>query len=246
MPAKEWSWSYSKKKNYDTCPKRHYEVDIAKHFKDTSEQLDWGNDVHTALAAHVQSGQRLPDSMSIYEHWSDEMRTGRFLDPDTGEVLTAPAWLRWLQMPDCQTLVEQKYAIRRDFGKTSWFGNDAWYRGVCDAVRLDPTRTVGLARDWKTGKVLHDSRQLMLMAQCLFSHIPTLQRLRTEFVWLKDDCRSVETFDRATIAREWVPLLPEIANMETQAKAMNYPPKPGRLCGRYCPVTACPFHGKSR
>ncbi len=32
---KEWSWSYSKLKNYEVCPKRHYEVDVLKNYDDS-------------------------------------------------------------------------------------------------------------------------------------------------------------------------------------------------------------------
>lgn len=239
MAAKEFAWSYSKFKNFDTCAKRHYEVDIAKHFVDTSDQLTWGNEVHDTLAKAVTTGDKLPDSMETYQKWVDEMRTGEFFGD------SQPPWMRHLKAPGSVVEVEKKYAITRQFAPTAWFANNVWFRGVCDVVRFDPTKTVALARDYKTGKVVHDSRQLMLMAQCLFSHTPSLTRLRTEFVWLKDDCTTVETFDRSMIHREWVPILPLVKVMEDAARTMNYPPKPGKLCRSYCPVVSCPFHGKS-
>lgn len=238
MPTKEWAWSYSKYKNYAVCPKRHYEVDIAKHFTDTSEALDWGNEVHHALAAAVKGEKPLPDTMKEYQHWVDEARTGIF----SGDNL--PLWGRHLLLPNCPVEIEQQYAITKDFQPTTWFGNDAWFRGIMDVGRFDPTKTVGIARDYKTGKIQHDSRQLMLMATCLFAHIPTLMRLRTEFIWIKDDCTTAETFDRKTIMQEWPPLLPQVAEMKAAATSLTYPPKPGKLCARYCPVVSCPYHGK--
>lgn len=239
MPSKGFSWSYSKFKNYFTCAKRHYEVDLQRNFVDDSEQLRWGNEVHGSLATAVSSGAPLPSSMP-YQRWADEMRTGVFRP----EVVATAPWLRHLQAPGSEVQVEKKYAITKNFTPTAWFGGDAWYRGICDVARFDPTKTVALARDYKTGKVDHDSRQLMLMAQCLFCHFPSLQRIRTEFVWLKEDCITPETFNRNTIMQEWPPILEGVKQMEHAANTLTYPPMPGRLCARYCPVVSCPFHGK--
>lgn len=217
--AKEWAWSYSKFKNFVVCPKRHYEVDLAKHFVEDSEQLTWGNTVHDALRDATTGKVPLPDTMKDYQRWITEITGG------PGKIF-----------------VEQKYAITKDFQPTSYFANNVWYRGIADVVRMDGP--VALARDYKTGQLKHDSRQLMLMAQCLFSHYPMLRRIKTEFVWLKDDCVTPEIFNRDTIAREWPPILPTVAEMEAANRTMTYPPKPGKLCARYCPVTSCPFHGK--
>jgi hypothetical protein len=218
---KPFTWSYSKYKNYDTCPKRFYEVDIAKNFTESSEQLIWGNQVHAALANALTKNARLPDGMESFRHWIDEMIGG------PGELV-----------------VEEKLAITKDFQPTTWFGYDVWFRGVCDVARINGP--VALARDWKTGKLQHDSRQLMLMAQCLFVHNPELQRIKTEFVWLKEDCVTVETFNRDTIHKEWIAVFPQVKVMERAAETMTYEPKPGKLCARYCPVVSCAYHGKRR
>ena len=219
--AKEWAWSFSRKKNYDTCPKKHYEVDIQKNFTDSTEQLTWGNSVHEALAKACEGKAPLPVTMP-YQKWVDEMKDEPGL----------PGRL----------IVEQKYAITRDFQPTSYFAGNVWYRGICDVARINGP--VALARDWKTGKIKHDSKQLMLMATLLFVHIPELQRIRTEFVWLQDDCTTPEVWKRATIMREWVGLIPEVNAMEQAYKNMTFPPKPSNLCRKWCPVTSCPYHGK--
>src|ERR1019366_1915098 len=107
---KEWSWSYSKLKNYEGCPKRMYEVDILKSFKDAGgEALEWGNQVHGAVAARLKSKQPLPKEMQKYEYWCDRVERG------TGQLL-----------------VEQKYAVTRDFRPTTYFADDVWYRGIGD------------------------------------------------------------------------------------------------------------------
>lgn len=239
--VKNFSWSYSKYKNFDTCPKRHYEVDIAKNFADSSDQLDWGNEVHAKISGAIllkaglpASGEGrdrvtpapLPDSMKDYQMWVD--------------LYAAPG------LPG-QIYVEQKYAMKKDFTPTGWSDwGGAWVRGIADVLRIDGP--VARVVDWKTGKMLHDSRQLMINSQIIFAQHPQVRRIKTEFVWLKEnhiDAVTTETFDRATIHREWPPVLAQVKQMEDAARTMNYPPKPGRLCGRFCPVISCPHHGKS-
>ena len=41
---KPFAWSYSRLKNFEVCPKRHFHVDIAKDFREEEgESLVWGN-----------------------------------------------------------------------------------------------------------------------------------------------------------------------------------------------------------
>lgn len=216
---KEWAWSYSKLKNYNTCPKRHYEIDIAKNYIDSGEGMAAGNLAHDILAKACTGAVHLPETHKHLQQWVDRVRAG------PGDLF-----------------VEQKYAITRDFKPTTYFAKDVWYRGIADVVRIDGP--VALALDWKTGKVLEDPVQLMLMACCLFVHFPALKRVRAEYIWLKDECTSPEVFDRAEVARELSRLLPNIDKLETASKKMDYPPTPNGLCMKYCKVTSCVFHGK--
>lgn len=218
--AKEWSWSFSKKKNFDTCPKRHYETDILKNYTESSEALTQGNEVHDALARACSGKAPLPEPMGYLQKWVDVVRT-------------SPGDLK----------VEEKYAITRDFQKTAYFAPNVWYRGICDTLKLHNTTATAL--DWKTGKVTHNSVQLMLMATCIFVHYPQIETVKTRFVWLQDDCTTREVWQRSTIMREWTSLLPEIKAMEDASKTLTYPPKPGKLCRSWCPVSSCPFFGKS-
>ena len=111
---KPFSWSYSKIKNFSTCPLKHAEVDLRKHYTDSSEQLDWGNAVHKALANACTGKAPLPATMAPYQKWVDR-------------VLAGPGVL----------LVEQKYALTKNFQPTTYFGPDVWYRGIGDVVRID-------------------------------------------------------------------------------------------------------------
>lgn len=220
--AKAFSWSFSKLKNFETCPKRHYEIDLAKNYVEAIEPggpLDWGNRVHKAMADALTGKSPLPPEMADYQKWVDR-------------VLAGPGTL----------FVEQKYAITKDFGKTEFFAPNAWYRGIGDVVRI--AGPVGLILDWKTGGIKIDSVQLMLMAQCLFSHFPKLQKVRSEFIWLKEDCTTPEVYTRQDLADAWIGLLERVHMLEHAAKTQTYPPKPSGLCRSYCPVSSCIHHGK--
>ena len=222
--AKRWAWSYSKLKNYEVCPRRHYEVDLARTFVEKKEPggpLDWGDRVHYSMARACAGTEELPAEMVAYQRWVDRVRKG-------------PG----------QLLIEQKYAINDQFQPRPYFAPDVWYRGIGDIIRLH--EEFALVLDWKTGKILEDSVQLMLMAQCIFSYYPQVQFIRSEFVWLKDDCSSPEQFTRKEVAEQWVTLMGRVNALEAAHTTQSYPARPNHLCKSYCPVASCPHWKKGR
>ncbi len=218
---KAWAWSYSKLKNYEICPKRHNHVDLLRDVTEPeSKQLAWGNTLHAALAKSLLENSPLPAGMTTYQPWVDRILAG------PGELL-----------------VEQKFAINDAFRPVEYFDRSAWYRGIADVLKI--SGNVALAIDWKSGKILEDSVQLALMAQCVFSHYPHVKKIRTEFIWLKEDATTREDFSAADMIGLWKQLLPRVAAMKEAAEQASYPPTPNYLCARYCPVVACPHHGRS-
>lgn len=225
---KEWSWSYSKLKNFEVCPKRHFHIDLARDVKEEeSDNLIYGNLLHEHMAKYVDKGIALPAGT-----------TGDF-PPYNSPV--NQKWADIVKNAPGRTLVEQKYAITRAHEPRKYFDRDVWYRGIGDVVKLNGP--VGLIIDWKTGKIVEDSVQLALMAQCMFSHYPELQAVRAEFVWLKEDATTRQNFKRTDMVGLWNSLMPRVNTLEASSKAMNYPPKPGHLCRKWCPVTQCPHQG---
>lgn len=220
---KAFTWSYSRLKNFETCPKRHWHIDIQKDVKeDESEQLTWGNLVHTSLANRLSKGTPLGRGMEAYESWCKKIEAG----------VTSQGKL----------LVEQKLAINADFSPTTYFAKDVWYRSVADVIVLQGP--VALAVDWKTGKILEDAVQLALMACCIFAHYPEVQKIRTEFIWLKEDATSRADFSRQDMISVWRGLWPRIEQLRRAHETSSYPPKPGALCRRWCPVRKCPHYGE--
>jgi hypothetical protein len=227
--GKPFSWSYSKLKNYETCPKRHYHVDLVRDFREEeSEALLWGNQVHERLARIVANGGMRPDDIPAAHDHIEYMRV-------------------MAKVPGVRLITEGKYAVTEgftleDIKPVDWFDKRAWFRSIADvAVLGDKT---AFAADWKTGKVLDDSVQLALMAVCIFVHHPNIMEVTTRYIWLKEDAITEEVFERGDVTAIMTRLAPRIQALKTAHETQTYNPKPGYLCRRYCPVTSCPHHGK--
>lgn len=219
---RNFSWSYSKLKNFESCPKRHYHADIAKDFKDElGENLAWGNAAHDVLARALKGEAPLPESFASYQPWVDKMLAG------VGDGATLHA--------------ELKLAITEDFRPCEFFDDAAWFRGVIDVIKI--AGSVALIGDWKAGKILEDSVQLALFAQLAFSHFSHLQKVRTEFIWLKHNATTREDFNRDDMQELWAALAPRVEQIKQAHVSGEYPAKPGNLCRRYCPVKTCTHYG---
>ncbi len=230
--AKPFAWSYSKLKNFETCPKRHWHVDIKKDVVEPeSEELMWGNRVHKAFAERIGNNASWPTGMSEYEPWVERMFTFRGKDVR--------------QLPGLRTVVEQKWAITKDFEACGYFDKvkQPWYRAVCDAGWI--VGPIAAIYDWKTGKLIEDSVQLSLTAATMFAHYPELQVIRSVFAWLKEDAETAVDIRRDELPRFWGNMHSRIEQLRESHEMVSYPPTPNRLCRRWCPVKQCPHNGES-
>lgn len=223
--------SYSKVKNFETCPKKYWEVDVQKNFKDQSPQLAEGDEVHRVMAVHAKSGAPLEGVYAPYDHWLHG-RNERDYGPTRDGILTLPGTI----------LIEQKFAITRDFQPAPFFGKNVWWRGIGDIIRIDDT--VAHYRDYKTGKMKHDATQLMIVAQMIFSHYPNVRRILAQFVWMQEDVVTSEFYSREDMLAQWPALIDRYNALNHAHVTCTFPPTPNRLCAQYCPVLSCPYHGK--
>jgi hypothetical protein len=216
---KAFAWSYSQLKAYETCAFQWQQVQLLKNFKGVEgPELLWGNRVHHAIAASLKNGTVLPDEMRPYQSWLDSIRA-------------LPGTL----------YVEQKYAITKAFAPCDYFAPGVWFRGIGDVVVINGS--VALCVDWKTGKVLDDPVQLMLMAQLIFSHFPKVKRVQVQFIWLKFDCSSEQIVTRRDIANNWLGLIDRVRAMTEAYETDNFPKNPSGLCRKHCPVRSCQYWG---
>jgi PD-(D/E)XK nuclease superfamily len=219
---KPFAWSFSRLRNYETCPRRHNEVDLLKNFKDeTSEALVWGELVHKAAEAYLTKGTPLPVGMPALQDWLDRIKS----------------------VPYDKLMAEQQLGITKDFGPAGYWDRNVWFRTKVDILGI--AGPVALIIDLKTGKLIEESQQLALMSAAVFANFPAIQRIRSEFAWLKEgkDVSTREDFSRKDLANIWKNIWPRIETLEQAYITNTYPPKPGGLCRRYCPVKSCEFNG---
>ncbi len=243
---KPFSWSYSKLKNFETCGHRHLQIDLLRVHKEDEKSgaLLWGNQLHDAMASAIGTDDNnerkfrdqikdapLPDSMSGYQPWVSRIRNARA----SGSRVTT----------------ELSYAITRDFKPTGWMEHNTWFRTKVDAEVTAAGGEFAAAWDWKTGKRVEDSVQLMLTALTIMIHKPAIRAVRTEFVWLADmiPARPFDCVDRVSFTREqmpdmWSQVARRVAVLEQAWLTREYPKNPGRLCKRFCAVTSCEHHGR--
>lgn len=220
--TKKKAWSISALKSYESCPRKYYEMSVAKNFQDKpSEHMVWGNDVHKALEERVRDGKPLPIGMRQWE-------------PIAAALVKQPG----------QKLVEQKLALSEVFNPTTWFGKNVWVRSIIDLAIVNAPNAVIV--DYKTGKVKEDFDQLALMAAVMFNQAEEIERVSAMFIWLQEEWPN--NISKVTYTREELPGLWErfLAREEAyqNAHATNdFPPKPSGLCRNWCAVSTCPYHG---
>jgi hypothetical protein len=229
--AKPFAWSYSKLKNYETCPRRYQAVDVDKTVEQgRSEALDRGDELHEAMRSRVQGTTPLPPHLIYMERWAEKLT--RVLHP----------------FQIIQT--ELKLSTDRQGKPTGYFDKTTWVRTKIDYLRTMPTEVKGQdfghVVDYKTGRPpkVWDGTQLLINAHLIFQHYKNLIKLRVDYLWTEYNDTSHETFLRAETPAAYEGLLPRVTALEQAHATGNFPPKPCGLCEDYCDVTSCEHHGK--
>jgi len=219
--VKGFTWSYSRLKNFETCPKRYYHYEITKDVREPeSAQIIAGNALHEAFRARVAEGKKLPLGMGQHEKLLAKLASA------SGEIMC-----------------EQKLGLKDDLSPSAFFGKGVWFRTVLDYVRIFPDGQTALVIDYKTGKPATDDTQVALCALTLFQHVDKLQRVRTGLWFVNYDQIVHREFERNDVFKIVDNTLPRVAAMVRARADQEYPAKPGPFCRRWCAVTSCQFHG---
>ena len=227
---KSFSWSYSRLKNFETCPRRYEAVELKKTVEpERSIQLDRGDALHAAMYSRVTSGEKLPAQFLYMEKWGE--RFTRALHP--------------LQIIQC----ELKLSTDKDGNSTGYFDKTTWLRGLIDYFRLLPGKhgeDYGHIVDYKTGKPpkIWDGTQLLINAYLIFMHFKNMKKVRVDYLWTEYDDTTHETFTREDTPAAFAAILPRVTAMEEAHATDVFPPKPCGLCFEYCPVSSCEHYGK--
>lgn len=218
MARKPFAWSYSRLSAFETCARRHQQVDLDKNYKEEEgPALFFGNKLHSAMQKAGETGAPLPDDLARYQASIDAI----------------------IALPGTKSY-ELKLAINEQLEPVAYFATDAWYRGVVDALVINGKRAVAV--DWKTGKIKDDTDQLALNAVALFSHYPKLQEITTLYRWLtQPDSNATPPikYTRDEISRVLMPILPRVKRYRHAYENELFVPSPSGLCRGYCPVKSC-------
>jgi hypothetical protein len=215
MP-KKFAWSYSALTGYETCPKQHYHLKVAKDVREApSKAMLEGQKVHAAFEQRVRDKKPLPGNLSQHEPLCK-----RF-DKTSGSVS-----------------VELKLALNQSLEPTEFFARDAWLRGVLDVMVTKGK--VAKVFDYKTGKRKPDSEQLKLFAAIVFAAYDHIEIVDTSFLWLNtrevDSARFQRDPDENIIWREFEP---RVQSMSDAYDSGHFPARPSGLCRGWCPVKTC-------
>jgi hypothetical protein len=214
-----FTWSYSRLKNFETCPQRHYHYDIIKDVQEPeSHHLREGASLHTAFEERVRDGKPLP---LPYAHHEPLMK----------KLVDSPG----------DTFAEQKLALTDKFKPTGFFANNVWFRTVLDFAKIRPKDAVIV--DYKSGKVTDDETQLALMSATIMHYAPGVQEVKAALLFANNDTLISRTFRRDSLQGIWRDILPRVKRLEDAAAMEEYPPKPSGLCVKYCAVSSCPHWG---
>jgi len=230
VKPKPFTWTYTKLKNYEACPKRHLHVDILKDYEEEeSEELRRGNALHNAMYRRIGSGIALPREFAPYmEPWAQTL---------TKEFHHA-------QIIQC----EQKLAITKELKGSAYMDKVTWFRCKIDYIKLLPTKVNGWFYahivDYKTGRPKEDDTQLALNAAAVFANYPDVYEIRSDFLWTEYNDVAHYGYKRDDMKAVWEDLTPRVNQMEKAYIEASYPARKCGLCKKYCPVYDCENFGK--
>lgn len=214
-----FTWSYSRLKAFETCPKRFYHYDVAKDVKEEeSRALKEGSALHLAFEERVRDGKALPLPYAQHE-------------PLMQKLIDAPG----------DTMAEQKLGLTAQFKPAAFFSPHVWFRTVLDFAKIRPKQAVIV--DYKSGKVTDDETQLALMSATIMHYAPTVEEVKAAFLFANNDKLVSRTYNRDGLQGIWRDILPRVKRLEDATVMQEYPPKPSGLCIKYCAVTSCPHYG---
>jgi CRISPR/Cas system-associated exonuclease Cas4 (RecB family) len=219
------AFSYSSLKTFETCPRKYEAEKVTKKVKFTdNEHTLYGKELHEAAEKFVRDGVELPLKFT-------------FIKPLLDPLKNVPG----------EKFCEIKVGLKKEDGRLiacDFFDRECYFRGIADLFILNGA--VGFLVDYKTSKNTRyaDSRQLALMAACLFAKFPDLKKIKAALIFVVPGELIKSSY---TIERKF-DIFGELHETITRMKVAHYSgifnPSPNGLCGKWCGVTSCEHNGK--
>ena len=221
--GKPMSWSFTALQDFEGCPARY----AAQRFYCTTvwqdtPQIVWGNRVHLTNEQYLK---KIPVA-----------------EPELIEY--SQPFLRVIESTEKLNLdVELEIALDENLTRTSWFAENAWFRGKLDVVVAKKEHTACIY-DWKTGKVKDNPDQLKIFCAALAQVRPGTEVFIPKFIWLKDKSVSglgvPEMITREEIPGIWAGILGRVARMQKAWDTETFPARPSFLCPWCAQYDECP------
>jgi ATP-dependent exoDNAse (exonuclease V) beta subunit len=214
----EFTWSYSSLKEYQNCPKKYYEIRVAKNyvFQDTPQTI-YGKEVHKALEDYVRSNTELAKNYERYKEMVDNL----------------------IAIPG-DKYCEYEMALTKEKTPCGFEDDNRWVRGICDLLIVDGD--IAFVVDYKTGSNKYpDPKQLRLMALMTFAHFPQVNKVKAGLLFLAHNQFIPEEYKREDIDKSWGHFLGSLTRLDHSYNSNTWQPNPTPLCG-YCPVKSCDFN----
>ena len=222
---KPFSWSYTRLRDYENCPRQYRWKHVARNKEPESEEQLWGERVHEALDQRA-SGRPLPAGMESLE------KLGRTIDR-----------AKQLGVEVVHEKEKGQIAFTRELHLTEWFAKNVYGRVIIDLALIGPTHAVIV--DYKTGKKRDDDLQLKIFAGVGFIKYPDVQTIETRYVWTNGSPSTIKSYSRADAPWIWNDILPRVDRMETGIARGQWQPRPSGLCG-WCPVMECEHNTRKK
>lgn len=225
MELKPIVWSYSAAKDFESCPRKYYELRVAKNYKqEETEATRYGTEVHKAFEEFVRDGTPIPPQFVRFQHFIEpllKLRGDRYC--------------------------EYKIGVTASFEPCEFFSADVWWRGIPDLLVVNKDAGVARVVDYKTGKSSKyaDTDQLELLAAAIMSHFPAVNTVKGALLFVVANSLVKAEYTRDQLPTIWSKWVGKVGRIEAAQQANVWNEQQSALCG-WCPVTACIHHRPRR
>lgn len=222
------AWSYSSITMFDQCPKKYYHLRVAKDIKEPeSEAMLYGTAVHEAAELFMRDDTPVPAKYG-------------FMVPLLEKLKSIPG----------EKHCELKMGIKKVDGRLApcgFFDKDVWYRGIADLIIINHDKGEARVIDYKTGKSAKyaDTKQLALMAACVFTHFPEIKTVKSGLLFVVSDEFVKADYKAETGFNIFSELDGVLVARETAYETGVFNPKRNFSCKAWCPVLTCAHNGRS-
>ena len=237
--------SYSRDKQYNTCPLQMYYtvISVPKLKGGENEAMRRGGDGHKTLEKAMKNNYyRIPavvgnyDKPIMLQHLIPFIANlkASYLQQLSKALLTQPG--NKSTHPDFISGVEQEWAFNYELEPVRWMAINVWMRIKIDVALI--MAAIAIIVDWKTGRVNPDPYQLSLYAGGVFAKYPKVNKVVCMFVWVDHpgEKPTVMTFYREQYSELWREWYERSLMIEESVTTNNWPAVENGFC-KSCPVS---------